>query len=171
MKSCNDEVDADASKCGDENDNNNEGDSDGNGNGQFRSGVPSQGCLIICLLISLIQVKKKSIPSFLVWLITDPRLYYPLHQEKDTKKWNQRQRKRGSVDVYLWKAVIDPSKLQVEDHPQFKGVCLVKTDGKISSPRCPGVILHSFQFIIFTFRLCLADHCSILSDIFYVKSA
>ena len=54
-------------------------------NGQFRSGVPSQGCLIICLIISLIQVKTKSIPSFLVWLITDPRLYYPLHQEKDTK--------------------------------------------------------------------------------------
>ena len=140
-------------------------------NGQFRSGVPSQGCLIICLLISLIQVKTKSIPSFLVWLITDPRLYYPLHQEKDTKKWNQRQRKRGSVDVYLWKAVIDPSKLQVEDHPQFKGVCLVKTDGKITSPRCPGVMLHSFHFIIFTFRLCLADHCSILSDIFYMNSA
>ena len=62
MKSCNDEVDVDASKCGDENDNNNEGDSEGNGNGQFRSGVPSQGCLIICLLISLIQVKKKKYP-------------------------------------------------------------------------------------------------------------
>ncbi|RMX54290.1 hypothetical protein pdam_00011979, partial [Pocillopora damicornis] len=80
-----------------------------------------------------------------IWLITDPRLYYPLHQEKDTKKWNQRQRKRGSVDVYLWKAVIDPSKLQVEDHPQFKGVCLVKTDGKITSPRCPGKAHNSLQ--------------------------
>ena len=111
----------------------------------------------------LIQVKTKSIPSFLVWLITDPRLYYPLHQEKDTKKWNQRQRKGASVDVYLWKAVIDPSKLQVEDHPQFKGVCLVKTEGKITSPRCPGVMLHSFYFIIFTFRFRLPDHRSILS--------
>ena len=90
MKFVNAEDDADASEYGDKNNNNNEGDSDGNGNGQFRSGVPSQGCLIIRLFISFIHVKTKSIPSFLVWLITDPRLYYPLHQEKDEKKKNQR---------------------------------------------------------------------------------
>ena len=41
------EDDADASEYGDYKNNNNEGDSDGNGNGQFKSGVPSQGCLII----------------------------------------------------------------------------------------------------------------------------
>lgn len=62
-----------------------------------------------------------------VWLIKDPRLYYPLHQNKNAKKQDQRQRKGGSTNVYLWEAVIDPSKLhlQVEDHPQFKDVCLV----------------------------------------------
>ena len=151
MKFVNAEDDADASEYGDNNNNNNEGDSDGNGNGQFRSGVPRQGCLIIRFFISFIHVKTKSIPSFLVWLITDPRLYYPLHQEKDEKKKNQRQRKRGSVEVYLWRAVIDPSKLriQVEDHPQFKGVCLVKTEVKMT-PRRPGVMLHSFLLYYFS---------------------
>ena len=142
MKLLKAEGDANASECGDNNNNNNECDSEGNGNGKFRSGVPSQGCLIIRLFISFIQVKTKSIPSFLVWLITDPRLYYPLHQEKDEK---------GSVDVYLWRAVIDPSKLriQVEDHPQFKGVCLVKTEVKMT-PRRPGVMLHSFLLHYFS---------------------
>ena len=148
----NDEDDADANEYGDDHDNNNEGDSNGNGNCQIRSGVPRKGCLIICLFISFIQFKTKKYPFiFLVWLITDPRLYYPLHQEKDAKKKNQRRRKQSSVDVCLWRAVVDPSKLRIqEDHPQFKGVFFVKTDGKITSPRLE-VMLHSFYLIIFYF--------------------
>lgn len=83
-----------------------------------------------------------------VWLLKDPRLYYPLHQDKNAKTQDHRQRKGGSDNVSLWRAVIDPSKLhlQVEDHPKFKDVCLVTLGPVIASlpwekaevPECHG---------------------------------
>lgn len=49
-------------------------------------------------------------------------------------------KKGGSVNVYLWGAVIDPSKLhlRVKDHQQFKDVCLVTLRVNICYPQLSG---------------------------------
>lgn len=68
-------------------------------------------------------------------------MYYPLHQGKNAKRQDHKQQKGGSVNVYLWGAVIDPSKLhiRVEDHQQFKDVCLVTLRVNICYPQLSGV--------------------------------
>ena len=61
---------------------------------------------------------------FPVWLVTNRKLYYPLHQDDYLKR---RQTKGTNPDVCLWETDITNSdNLMVEDHPKFRGVCVVQ---------------------------------------------
>ena len=61
---------------------------------------------------------------FPVWLVTNRNLYYPLHQDW----YRKRQQTIGTKpDVFLWQTEITNSdNLMVEDHPKFRGVCVVQ---------------------------------------------
>ena len=61
---------------------------------------------------------------FPVWLVTNRNLYYPLHQDWYLKR---RQTKGTNPDVCLWQTdVTNSDNLMVEDHPKFRGVCVVQ---------------------------------------------
>ena len=61
---------------------------------------------------------------FPVWLVTNRKLYYPLHQDDYLKR---RQTKGKNPDVCLWETDITNSdNLMVEDHTKFRGVCVVQ---------------------------------------------
>ena len=61
---------------------------------------------------------------FPVWLVTNQKLYYPLHQDD----YRMRRPTTGTkLDVCLWQTVItDSDNLVVEDHPKFRGVCVIQ---------------------------------------------
>ena len=68
---------------------------------------------------------------FPVWLVTNRKLYYPLHQDDYRKR---RQTKGKNPDVCLWETDITNSdNLMVEDHPKFRGVCVVQLKKVIES--------------------------------------
>ncbi|CAH3016169.1 unnamed protein product, partial [Porites evermanni] len=72
-----------------------------------------------------------------VWLVTNRNLYYPLHQDD----YRERRRTTGTnPDVCLWQTDITNSdKLIVEDHPKFRGVCVIQLkEGAKRSTRSRG---------------------------------
>ena len=61
---------------------------------------------------------------FPVWLVTNRKLYYPLHPDY----YQERRQTTGTKpDVFLWQTEITNSdNLVVEDHPKFRGVCVIQ---------------------------------------------
>ena len=61
---------------------------------------------------------------FPVWLVTNRKLYYPLHQDYNRKR---RPTTGTKPDVCLWQTEItNPDNLVIEDHPKYRGVCVIQ---------------------------------------------
>lgn len=72
-----------------------------------------------------------------VWLVTNRKLYYPLHPDY----YQERRQTTGTKpDVFLWQTEITNSdNLVVEDHPKFRGVCVIQlNEAAKSSTRSRG---------------------------------
>ena len=66
---------------------------------------------------------------FPVWLVTNRNLYYPLHQD-----WCRQQTIGTKPDVCLWQTKVTNSEnLIVEDHPKFRGVCVIQLKKVVES--------------------------------------
>ena len=68
---------------------------------------------------------------FPVWLVTNRNLYYPLHQDD----YRERRQTTGTKpDVCLWQTKVTNSEnLIVEDHPKFRGVCVIQLKKVVES--------------------------------------